>query len=153
MGGHVAGEFCLQILDETWGLSLSVLHPPLSFRGGLLPRCHSLVSPPKPWKGSMLDFWYLPWGAVLADTLRHQDWGPWCQRRPQLTSICNTPLGKFSAFPFFYPHLCWEQEAIEPRLKHLQNPSQYLPLSMVLPPPVTPTPSFGRWNSYRLQGT
>lgn len=40
MGGHVAGEFCLQILDEIW---VTPPHAPstLSFRGRLLPWCHS----------------------------------------------------------------------------------------------------------------
>lgn len=56
--------------------------------------------------------------------------------RPQITSICDIALGKFSVFPFFFfffnPYLCWEQEAIEPKLKNLESPTQCLSLTLVL---------------------
>lgn len=69
---------------------------------------------------------------VGSDIIRHLEASrPWCQRRPQLTSICGTAMGKFLFSPFFYPHLHWEQEAIKPRLKGLQSPSQCLSLSLV----------------------
>lgn len=90
-----------------------------------------LCSPPQSWEDPMLEFGtdVVHSCHVGSSILRHfeasRSWS-WCQRRTQLTSTCDIIMGKFSAFPFFYPYLFWEQEAIEPRLKSLESPRECL---------------------------
>lgn len=53
----------------------------------------------------------------------------------------------------FYPYLCWEQEAIEPKLKNLESPSQCLSLALVLRFYLLLPPSLPFWKVELEEGT